>query len=104
MSADRGTRRGQWRGSPRGRFGIRAFAGSVRGEEVDHEDQGLSALDHARCAAAAIAEMWGDGEAPTAADSHTHYALVPAGDHLPRSELEVERLVPVPRGVEFGAG
>ena len=45
-----------------------------------------------------------DGQLATAADLHALHALVPAGDDLAGTELELQRLAAVPAGVELLAG
>ena len=70
-------------------------------DQVHDEHERLVGLDHAAGAALAVAEHRRDGDPPPAADPHAGHALVPAGDHLAASEAELERVAPVPGGVEL---
>ena len=73
-------------------------------EQVDHEHQRLTRLDHAARAAVAVAQVRRDHELAPAADLHARHALVPAADHPAGAEREAERRAAVPRGVELLAG
>src|SRR6478609_4859438 len=74
-------------------------------DEVADEDQRLAGGDRAAArAAVAVGEVRGDGQLATAADLHALDALVPAGDDLAGTELELQRGAAVPGGVELLAG
>src|SRR4051794_14077528 len=75
------------------------FSGDA--DEVDHEHQRLVGLDHAAGAPGAVAQVRRDGEAAATAHLHAGHALVPAADDLAATEAELERVAPVPRGVEL---
>src|SRR5262249_46027039 len=70
-------------------------------DEIDDEDERLVGLDHRREAALAVAHRRRDRDPPPAADAHAGDALVPALDHLPLAEPELERVATIPGGVEL---
>ena len=55
-------------------------------------------------ASRAVGHRRRDRQLPPAADLHPENALIPAGDHLPLAELELERAAAIPGGVELLAG
>ena len=101
------SRAGAGPGAPRGQHRQEADDGLDGTEDVDHEDQGVGALD-ARLGAAglAVAVSGRDDQHDPAAHGLADQALVPAGDDLARGgpDGEAERLAPAPRGVEYLAG
>src|SRR5689334_9548024 len=70
-------------------------------QQVDDEHERLAALDGTTGAALAVAEVRRDGDAPAAADLHAGHALVPPGDDLAAPQAELERILPIPGGVEL---
>src|SRR5262249_31296579 len=73
----------------------------VDAEQLDVEvELGVGRNDPTR-AARAIAERRRDDQASFAPHLHRHHPLVPAGDHLPDADDELERLPAVARAVEL---
>lgn len=70
-------------------------------EQLHVEDQRGVRGNIAPGAARAIAHLGRDHERALAADLHAGDTFVPAADHLPRAEIEVERLAPVAGAVEL---
>src|SRR6476661_6816162 len=69
--------------------------------EVDDEDERLPRGDRGTGATLAVGEVGGDRQLAATTDLHALDALVPAGDDHADAEAEVERVAPVPRGVEL---
>src|SRR5687767_422103 len=70
-------------------------------EELDLEHQGRVGGNGAREAAWAVGQIRRDGELALAADLHAGDALIPALDHAPGAELELERLAAILAGIEL---
>src|SRR3954467_2692989 len=69
--------------------------------EVDDEDEGLAGGDGGAGTALAVGEVRRDGQLAPAAHLHPLDPLVPAGDDHADTQAEVERVAPVPGGVEL---
>src|SRR5258706_14220790 len=95
-----GTDLGRWRPfrGPRGLGGQTRLADV---HQVDDEDQGLAALDDATRSPAAVTEVRRNRQPSATTDAHAGDTLVPTLDHLAGTETEVERVAPVPAGVEL---
>src|SRR3954469_9964516 len=65
---------------------------SVDGDQVHHEHERLVGADHPAGVALAVRELRRDRDAAPAAHLHPRHALVPARDHLPLAEPELERV------------
>src|SRR4051794_36804402 len=74
---------------------------SAHPDEVHHEHERLVRADHPARPALAVGEVRRDRDAAPAADPHPLHALVPAPDHLPLPEAELEGVPSVPRRVEL---
>src|SRR4051794_12440981 len=69
--------------------------------EIDDEDQRRAGLDDAPRTALAVRLVRRDGQPAPAADLHARDALVPALDDHADAQPELQRVAPVPRGVEL---
>src|SRR6266545_2146335 len=70
-------------------------------EQLNLEDQGRVRGDWVG-AVRAIAEIRRDDQLSLPADFHSHHALVPAFDHLPDADDELEGLTAIDRAVKLG--
>src|SRR5205085_3678381 len=70
-------------------------------QQVDVEDERLVRPDRRRLTLRPVRHVGRDDELAAPADLHSDDALVPPGDDHAGTQLELERLVAVPRGVEL---
>src|SRR3954465_11134093 len=80
-----------------------ARASLTNRQRVDDEHERGVRRDRGRVAPRAVGELRRDDQLAPAAGLDAHEPLVPALDHRALAELELERLAPVPRGVELVA-
>src|SRR5579872_5196119 len=72
-------------------------------QQLHLEQQRCVGRDDAAGASGAVAEIGRDRELADAADLHRGDAFVPALDHLPHADPELERLAAITRAVELAA-
>src|ERR1700722_7544499 len=70
-------------------------------DQIAHEDEGLARRDLVPGAPVSVGQIRRDDQLTAAADPHALHALIPAGDDVPGTELELQRIASVPAGVEF---
>jgi len=75
----------------------------IDAQQLDLEDQCGVARDRAAGTRGAVAQLGRDGQLDLLADLHRGDALVPALDHLPDAEGELERAATIDGAVELGA-
>ena len=77
---------------------------SLEPDEIDDKHEVFVRSDHATRATSAVSERRRNGELAPSTDLHTLHTLIPAADDLPCTQFELERVAPIPRGIELVPG